>query len=223
MLIQTVLFTFGVSVCLCAGDNRVNEVVTKVNDLVSKGDLAYDSIKQVDAFKTYIVKWNRTYTDDNEIKTRFEYFKQDGKEKDEYYGTSGDECEFCLCVDGEMFCYWQCPDEEEGEEEGGEPASTGVRSTTVRLINNTPATDSIASSIGRLRSTTQSSPQNTSLSRVEATSPHFASTPLDRATMNSSVETTESTDVTSSNTLLPESTTVVTSSEKTVSCFVLGK
>ncbi|XP_026686630.1 uncharacterized protein LOC113471583 [Diaphorina citri] len=83
--------------------------------------------------------------------------------------------------------------------------------------------DSIASSIGRLRSTTQSSPQNTSLSRVEATSPHFASTPLDRATMNSSVETTESTDVTSSNTPLSESTTVVTSSEKTVSCFVLGK
>ncbi|XP_026677020.1 ananain-like [Diaphorina citri] len=26
---------------------------------------------------------------DNEIKTRFEYFKQDGKETDEYYGTSG--------------------------------------------------------------------------------------------------------------------------------------
>ncbi|KAI5699034.1 hypothetical protein M8J75_015509 [Diaphorina citri] len=143
-----------------------------------------------------------------------------------YHGQQiarSDECEFCLCVDGEMFCYWQCPDEEEGEEEGGEPASTGVRSTTVRLINNTPATDSIASSIGRLRSTTQSSPQNTSLSRVEATSPHFASTPLDRATMNSSIETTESTDVTSSNTPLSESTTVVTSSEKTVSCFVLGK
>ncbi|KAI5703181.1 hypothetical protein M8J75_008693 [Diaphorina citri] len=89
MLIQTVLFTFGVSVCLCTGDNRVDEVVTKVNVLVSKGDLAYDSIKQVDAFKTYIVKWNRTYTDDNEIKTRFEYFKKDGKENDEYYGTSG--------------------------------------------------------------------------------------------------------------------------------------
>ncbi|KAI5724083.1 hypothetical protein M8J76_015098 [Diaphorina citri] len=89
MLIQTVLFTFGVSVCLCTGDNLVNEVVTKVNALVSKGDLAYDSIKQVDAFKSYIVKWNRTYKDDNEIKTRFEYFKQDGKEKDEYYGTSG--------------------------------------------------------------------------------------------------------------------------------------
>ncbi|XP_026686625.1 uncharacterized protein LOC113471582 [Diaphorina citri] len=60
-----------------------------------------------------------------------------------YHGQQiarSDECEFCLCVDGEMFCYWQCPDEEEGEEEGGEPASTEVRSTTVRLINNTPAT-----------------------------------------------------------------------------------
>ncbi|KAL1452411.1 hypothetical protein WDU94_006645 [Cyamophila willieti] len=51
-----------------------------------------------------------------------------------------DECEFCLCVDGEMFCYWQCPDDDDKDKQDSPANPARVRSTTPRQINNTPAT-----------------------------------------------------------------------------------
>uniref|UniRef100_A0A8D8YK93 Uncharacterized protein n=1 Tax=Cacopsylla melanoneura TaxID=428564 RepID=A0A8D8YK93_9HEMI len=96
-----------------------------------------------------------------------------------------DECEFCLCVDGEMFCYWQCPDDDEDKETDSSANPAKVRSTTPRQINNTPATGADV-----LNATVPELPSSSETSSVQSIS--------------------------------IESSTVVSTSEKPVSCFVLG-
>lgn len=128
-----------------------------------------------------------------------------------------DECEFCLCVDGEMFCYWQCP---EDEEEGGEEMRTGSPS---KVANSTPPSSSLASSssestlISTLQSSTESSLWNNSLpdDRIEPTSPRI---PVIASTSNEMSRG----QAPQNRTTLAESSTATSASVKPVSCFVLG-
>ncbi|KAI5700929.1 hypothetical protein M8J75_004308 [Diaphorina citri] len=91
MLIQAVFLLCGVASCLCLPsltDRITDQVVARVDTLAIEGSLTFDNENILETFKAFIVKRGRQYANDEEIKERFEYFKQDGHKKHERYGTS---------------------------------------------------------------------------------------------------------------------------------------
>lgn len=61
--------------------------------------------------------------------------------------TRSDPCEFCLCLDGEMFCWWQdCPPSTAQGPCRGRPAFSSCQDEVAASAAATPAADGVAPS-----------------------------------------------------------------------------
>ncbi|KAL1457025.1 hypothetical protein WDU94_001702 [Cyamophila willieti] len=87
MLIQAaVILLSGITSCVQSAQTP-EETVAQVNTLIKQGRMLSDNRKVLDLFKQFIVKFERIYANDEEIKKRLEIFKKKGKQQ-ENYGVS---------------------------------------------------------------------------------------------------------------------------------------
>ncbi|XP_060522121.1 cysteine-rich motor neuron 1 protein [Cylas formicarius] len=132
-----------------------------------------------------------------------------------------DPCEFCLCLDGEMFCWWQdCPPTMEGPCRDRGPFSPCMSIPVAPPIK--PQHEVAHSSSTTLSATKTTTLQNSGVSNIQTTSEMSSEVNELPSTTDFLTDTSVSTGVESFNASVAEDK-VISTTEEPVTCIVMGR